>query len=99
MNLQTSVKEGPEINLTSLIDVVLLLLDYLMDSTRFVHETDITLRLPQTQTEANNVSTSSDVIEIAVTEAGTYLVNGRLLVDDQQDTLSSFIEEVIGDSR
>ena len=46
----------------------------------------------------NNVS-SSDVIEIAVTESGTYLVNGRLLVDDQQDTLSSFIEEVIGDSR
>ncbi len=98
MNLQTSVKEGPEINLTSLIDVVLLLLVFFMVSTSFVHETDITLRLPQTQTEANNVS-SSDVIEIAVTESGTYLVNGRLLVDDQQDTLSSFIEEVIGDSR
>ncbi|MCH2670458.1 MAG: biopolymer transporter ExbD [Gammaproteobacteria bacterium] len=99
MNLQTSVKEGPEINLTSLIDVVLLLLVFFMVSTSFVHETDITLRLPQTQTEANNVSSSSDVIEIAVTEAGTYLVNGRLLVDDQQDTLSSFIEEIIGDSR
>ena len=100
MNLQTSVKEGPEINLTSLIDVVLLLLVFFMVSTSFVHETDITLRLPQTQTEANNVSSSSsDVIEIGVTEAGTYLVNGRLLVDDQQDTLSSFIEEIIGDSR
>ena len=47
MNLRSGSKEEPEINLTSLIDVVLLLLVFFMVSTSFVRETDISLRLPQ----------------------------------------------------
>jgi biopolymer transport protein ExbD len=99
MNLQTNLKEAPEINLTSLIDVVLLLLVFFMVSTNFVREADITLRLPQAETEANIIVPILDILEIAVTEGGSYLVNGRLLTDNQRSTLSSFIEGLIGDNR
>ena len=53
MNLRSSSKEEPEINLTSLIDVVLLLLVFFMVSTSFVRETEISLRLPQAETEVD----------------------------------------------
>ena len=99
MNLQTNSKEEPEINLTSLIDVVLLLLVFFMVSTSFVREVDINLRLPQAQTESSIVVPALNILEIAVTEGGSYLVNGRLLADNQRDTLSSFIEVLIGDNR
>ena len=79
MNLRSSSKEEPEINLTSLIDVVLLLLVFFMVSTSFVREAEISLRLPQAQTEVDAVAPAVDVLEIAVTEEGSYIVNGQLL--------------------
>ena len=41
MNLQGRPREEPEVNLTSLIDVVLLLLVFFMVSTSFVREADL----------------------------------------------------------
>ena len=99
MNLRTSSKEEPEINLTSLIDVVLLLLVFFMVSTSFVREAEISLRLPQAQTEADVVAATVDVLEIAVTAAGSYVVNGRPLVDNQRPTLRAAVEAAIGDDR
>ena len=99
MNLRSSSKEEPEINLTSLIDVVLLLLVFFMVSTSFVREAEISLRLPQAETETDVVSRAVDVLEIAVTEAGTYIVNGRPLVNNQRRTLRAAIEQLIGDNR
>ena len=99
MNLRTSSKEEPEINLTSLIDVVLLLLVFFMVSTSFVREAEISLRLPQAQTEAEVVAATADVLEVAVTTAGSYVVNGRPLANNQRPTLRAAIEAVIGDNR
>ena len=62
MNLRSSSKEEPEINLTSLIDVVLLLLVFFMVSTSFVREAEISLRLPQAQTEVDVVAPAVDVL-------------------------------------
>ena len=99
MNLRTSSKEEPEINLTSLIDVVLLLLVFFMVSTSFVREAEISLRLPQAQTEAEVVAATADVLEVAVTTAGSYVVNGRPLANNQRPTLRAAIEAAIGDNR
>ncbi|MDH3841971.1 MAG: biopolymer transporter ExbD, partial [Chromatiales bacterium] len=52
MNLQGRPREEPEVNLTSLIDVVLLLLVFFMVSTSFVREADLTVKLPQASAEA-----------------------------------------------
>ncbi len=98
MNLQSRSKEEPEVNLTSLIDVVLLLLVFFMVSTSFVRETEISLRLPQAQTQTEPV-VQAESLEIIVTESGGYLVNGRALVNSERRTLRTAIERTIGDER
>lgn len=98
MNLQSRSKEEPEVNLTSLIDVVLLLLVFFMVSTSFTRETEISLRLPQAQTQTEPVI-EAESLEIIVTETGGYLVNGRALVNSERRTLRTAIERTIGDAR
>jgi biopolymer transport protein ExbD len=98
MNLQSRSREEPEVNLTSLIDVVLLLLVFFMVSTSFVKETEISLRLPQAEAQSEPV-TEPDGLEIVITQTGSYLVNGRLLVNNERSTLRAAIERTIGASR
>lgn len=97
MRLQTRVREAPEINLTSLIDVVLLLLVFFMVSTSFVREAEINLRLPEADAEA--ALTVAENLEIAITQTGNYLVNGRPLVNNDRRTLRAAIEQIAGDRR
>lgn len=98
MKLQSRSKEAPEINLTSLIDVVLLLLVFFMVSTSFVRETEISLRLPQA--EGQTAPTSLDeVLDITITQTGAYIVNGRPLINNQRRTLRAAIERLMGDTR
>ena len=48
MKLSLRARAQPEVNLTSLIDVVLLLLIFFMVSTSFVKQSQIEIRLPET---------------------------------------------------
>ncbi len=96
MNLRSGSKEEPEINLTSLIDVVFLLLVFFMVSTSFVREADISLRLPQAEVGAEFISSVVEVLEISITETGVYLVNGRPLANNLRRTLLSEIEMLVG---
>jgi len=98
MNLSRRQREDPEVNLTSLIDVVLLLLVFFMVSTSFVKETEISLRLPQADVQSAPIN-EPDTLEIVVTQTGGYLVNGRALVNNERGTLRSAIERTIGESR
>jgi biopolymer transport protein ExbD len=98
MNLQNRSKEEPEVNLTSLIDVVLLLLVFFMVSTSFVRETEISLRLPQAEAQSAPVE-QAESLEIMITQTGNYLVNGRALVNNARATLRTAIEQTVGDSR
>ena len=93
MNLRSRPREQPEINLTSLIDVVLLLLVFFMVSTSFVREAEISLRLP----EASDVPAATEdltAVEIVITASGTYLVNDRALVNSEAETLRRAVQEV-----
>ena len=98
MKLQSRSKEAPEINLTSLIDVVLLLLVFFMVSTSFVRDAEISLRLPQAESPTSP-STLDEVLDITVTQTGSYIVNGRPLVNNQRRTLRAAIERLMGESR
>ena len=91
MNFQSRLKEDPEVNLTSLIDVVLLLLVFFMVSTNFVRETEILLRLPQVDNVVE-LDTLVSTLEIVVTSEGDYLINGDLLLNNQKNTLRAAIE-------
>ena len=98
MKLQTRSKEAPEVNLTSLIDVVLLLLVFFMVSTSFVRDAEISLRLPQAESPTAP-STLDEALDITVTQSGSYIVNGRPLVNNQRRTLRAAIEKLMGDTR
>lgn len=95
MNLQQARREEPEVNLTSLIDVVLLLLIFFMVSTSFVNEAEIQIRLPEASQDP--VSSESETLEIVVTAEGRYLVNKRPLVNARPDTLRAALLKVAGD--
>jgi biopolymer transport protein ExbD len=96
MNLSSRRREEPEINLTSLIDVVLLLLVFFMITTSFVRESRIGIRLPEAST-AESGQPAEVPLTIAVTAQGTYLVNGRLLIDSRPGTLESALRKTAGD--
>ena len=96
MNLQTRSRDEPEINLTSLIDVVLLLLVFFMITTSFVRESKIGIRLPEASS-TSLAEMSAERLVIAVTAQGTYLVNGRALLDARPETLASALREIAGD--
>lgn len=98
MNLRRRAHEEPELNLISLVDVVLLLLIFFMISTTFVDEGRIRLQLPQAGVEPVSAQ-EQDPIEIAVTAGGEYRVNGRVLINTSTATLSAAVARLAGESR
>ena len=92
MKLQAKRPEDPELNLTSLIDVVLLLVIFFMISTTFVQEGRLRVELP----EAGSASTdrSRQPIVITITAQGSYRINERALVNNQRETLHAALRQV-----
>jgi biopolymer transport protein ExbD len=92
MKLNLRPRIQPEINLTSLIDVVLLLLIFFMVSTSFVKESRITINLPEAES-AERADEVPDQIDIMITETGTYLVNGRELINSRPETIRNALQK------
>ena len=95
MKLSVRPKTQPEVNLTSLIDVVLLLLIFFMVSTSFVKQSQIELRLPEADSPAI-VEEAPDQIDIMITEVGTYFVNGRELINTRPETIRNALQKIAG---
>lgn len=88
MKFQPRRTEEPDLNMTSLIDVVLLLLIFFMLSTKFIDEGRLQVRLPEAGV-APDAESLRDSIVIEVTAEGAYRVNGRPLVNNSADTLAA----------
>ena len=95
MRLSTRVRPQPEVNLTSLIDVVLLLLIFFMVSTSFVKQSQISIRLPEAESAAL-VEEPPERIDIMITETGTFLVNGRELINNRPETIRNALQKISG---
>ena len=67
MKLSLRPRTEPEVNMTSLIDVVFLLLIFFMVSTSFVKQSQINIRLPQADS-SRVVPELPDQIDIMITE-------------------------------
>jgi biopolymer transport protein ExbD len=89
--------EEPEINVVSLIDVVLLLVVFFMMSSNFTAEGRLQIHLPQTASNATQRN-ADDAFVITVSASGSYLVNGRELVNSSPDTLRAAIIKVTAGS-
>jgi biopolymer transport protein ExbD len=93
VNLKPRRHEEPEINMVSLIDVVLMLVIFFMLSANFSGEGRLRIRLPQVASVPVERNTAAALV-VTVTAGGSYLVNNRELVNASPDTLRSAIEQV-----
>jgi biopolymer transport protein ExbD len=95
MRLSLRPRTQPEVNLTSLIDVVLLLLIFFMVSTSFVKQSRISIRLPEAES-AEITAEPPQQIDLMITESGTFLVNGRELINSRPETVRNALKKVSG---
>ena len=98
MRLQHHNKEEPTVDLTSLIDVVFLLLIYVMVSTTFERESVLKVDLP----EASAVDDREEVpdsLELVIDGEGRMYLNDQRLLDSEERTIRAAIEQQAGDKR
>ena len=98
MNLRPRHREDPEINLISLIDVLLVLLIFFMVSTTFQQEGRVKVQLPQAS-QIPQPRGSREPLVITITADGTYRVNDHVLVNSSADTLRAALLKEAGTER
>ena len=98
MKFQPRRSEEPDLNMTSLIDVVLLLLIFFMLSSRFIDEGRMQIRLPEAGI-APDASAARPSLEISVTAEGAFRVNGRTLINNAPETLATALSEAANGDR
>lgn len=86
-----------DINVTSLIDVVLLLLIFFMVSTRFVDQSRLNLTLPSSSAKPLERMPAS--IEIAIAHDGQVAVGGRIVADPSVVALRRALVEAAGEQQ
>jgi biopolymer transport protein ExbD len=85
-------EEDVEINVTSLIDVVLLLLIFFMVSTRFVDESKIALTLPAASQQPSEKTPAA--IEITINKEGQFFIDGKGLINAKVATIQAALSEI-----
>ena len=97
MNFNRRRTEDPEINVTSLIDVVLLLVIFFMVSSTFIQDGRLRIQLPQSSAQPER--RPADPIVIVVGPDGSYRVNDRALVNNTSATLRAALEKVAPEAK
>jgi biopolymer transport protein ExbD len=89
-----TARDEPELNVISLVDVVLLLLIFFMLTSTFVRPSQIAIRLPEAGVSSDRNGDRQE-LEISVTGKGEFRVNGRLLIDSRPETLEAAIRKIV----
>jgi biopolymer transport protein ExbD len=94
MRLRVKRPDEIELNLISLVDVVLLLVIFFMLSTTFIQDSRLRVELPEAGSAT--VERSIHPIIITISAQGSYRVNDRALVNNERATLSAALRQVAG---
>ncbi|MGV6850890.1 MAG: ExbD/TolR family protein [bacterium] len=92
MKFVADQKEELEINLTSLIDVVFLLLIFFMVSTTFDHQSKLKVTLPEAS--ATEQLEPQQVLEIVINKEGHYFLAGQELINIERKTLVQALKKL-----
>lgn len=92
MQLNKAPKEQPEINLTSLIDVVFLLLIFFMISTTFEQSSALQINLPESNDEP--VEQVGNPVVLAIDARGNMALNDRRLPNNDAETIHNALGDV-----
>ncbi len=96
MRLQRRRADEPEINLTSLIDVVFLLLIFFMVASTFERETQLSVELPESSGAA--IDAEGNVVEVTIDAQGRYYVNKQEVVNTRLDSLMRAMQSAAGET-
>jgi len=84
---------GPKLNMTSLIDVVFLLLIFFMVTTTFEKQAKLKIELPEA-TEKVNTNAKEQLI-ISINQKGNIYLNNNELVNSQYESIASSLKRMI----
>jgi len=98
LKLQARFKEEPTVDLTSLIDVVFLLLLFFMVSTTFEHQAVLKVDLPEASAVEAPID-QADRLELVIDDSGRMYLNDQQLVDSDARTLRAAFEQAAGEDR
>jgi biopolymer transport protein ExbD len=98
LKLQAHFKEEPTVDLTSLIDVVFLLLIFFMVSTTFEHQAVLKVDLPEASAVEAPVD-QEDRLELVIDSSGQMYLNDQQLLDSDARTLRAAFNQAVGDKR
>jgi biopolymer transport protein ExbD len=90
MKMQSRRIEDPEINLISLIDVLLMLVIFFMLSSSFLDEGRVRIRLPSVE-QPDRTHDSKQALVVTVTRQGSYRVDEQELINSSRETLRAAI--------
>ncbi|HTL50638.1 MAG TPA: biopolymer transporter ExbD [Steroidobacteraceae bacterium] len=94
MRLRVKRPDEIELNLISLVDVVLLLVIFFMLSTTFIQDSRLRVELPEAGSAT--IEPSIHPVIITISAQGSYRVNDRALVNNERATLSAALRQVAG---
>ena len=94
MRLRVKRPDEIELNLISLVDVVLLLVIFFMLSTTFIQDSRLRVELPEAGSAT--IAPSAHPVVITISAQGSYRVNDRALVNNERATLSAALRQVAG---
>jgi len=98
LNFKPRSHEEPEINVVSLIDVVLLLVVFFILSSRFSDEGRLRVHLPRASAVPAEKA-GAEALVVSVTQQGGYLVNQRELMNSSPETLQAALLKEAGSNR
>lgn len=98
MKLRNRRSEDPEINLISLIDILLVLVLFFMLSATFVQEGRLRIQLPQAQLLPQAHEGPENIV-VVVTQNGSYRINDRDLLNSSRETLRAAVLKIAGERR
>ncbi len=96
--MQHRTKEEPTVDMTSLIDVVFLLLLFFMVSTTFERQALMKVELP----EASAVEDRAEIpegLELVIDSEGRMYLNDQRLIDSEPRTIRAAMQQEAGESR
>ncbi len=95
MKFRQRPREKVNLDLTSLIDVVFLLVLFFVVTTSFNRESGMSVNLPEANPEAVPEQPDS-AVEVSIDEQGRFYVNRKEIVNTQMATLKEAIRQQMG---
>ena len=98
MKFTNDSNPGPKLNMTSLIDVVFLLLIFFMVTTTFEKQAKLKIELPEANKEIKNQAKQQIVISIS--QKGIIYLNNNELLNSQYDSIATSLKSLLkGDEK